>query len=190
MSASKEAQAEDFNPLGPVRLGVLVGIGIPSPASAQLLFKYKEVVGANLELGMLPTLSVPIGHDVKIHQEMIDFSLRLYPFKGAFFLGCGLGAQKISVNGKETSNGHTGTGSASVNTTFVSPRLGFVHKFDFGLALGMDIGAEIPIGGSVDVSIDAGGVSLSPPKEVVDLANTIKSTPIPIIHLLQVGYIF
>ncbi len=144
----------------------------------------------NLELGMLPEISPPIGYDVKVHQEMIDFSARLYPFKGAFFVGCGVGAQRLTVKATDTQNGYTGDGNVVVNTLFVSPRLGFVHKFSFGLAVGMDGGVELPISGGVDASVNVAGFSIAPPREALDVANKVKVTPIPIVHLLQLGYIF
>ncbi len=184
------AHADDFNPLGPVRLGVLGGIGLPSPVSAQLLFKYKEIVGANLELGMLPEVTVPVGDSVKVHQEMIDLSVRFYPFKGAFFLACGIGSQSLTVTGKAMRNGVTGDADVKVSTVFVSPRLGFIHKFTFGLAIGMDLGVEIPINGNIKTDASIAGVAVNVPQEALDVANKIKTTPIPIIHLLQLGYIF
>lgn len=194
--ASREARAAEpvteqssagYNPLGPVRLGVLAGAGLPSLISAQALFKYKEIVGANLELGMLPELTFP-GGNVKVRQEMIDFSLRLYPFKGAFFFGCGIGAQRLVGTAQASAEGITGETSVRANTVFVSPRLGFVHRFSFGLAIGMDLGLEVPISGSVDTSSSVAGATV--PKDASNVADFAKKVPIPILHILQLGYIF
>ncbi len=187
---ASNARADDpgFNPLGPVRLGVLAGAGLPSPISAQVLFKYKEVVGANLELGMLPEVTLPLGDKTRVRQEMIDFSLRLYPFKGAFFFGCGIGAQRLVGTAQVSAYGMTGDASARANTLFVSPRLGFVHRFGFGLAIGMDLGVEIPISGTVTTSTSVPGVDV--PEDATNAANFAKKVPIPILHILQLGYVF
>jgi hypothetical protein len=193
------ALAEDkkdagYNPLGPVRLGVLAGAGAPSAVSGQLVFKYKEVIGANLELGMLPDLTI---NPVTVSQKMWDASVRVYPFKGAFFLGCGIGQQWLDANGSVTQDGITGTAGMEVKTTFIMPRLGLMHRFSFGLAIGADIGVEIPIAGdtSTTQSVSSNypvppGFNLTPPKDAQDIADKIKTTPIPVLHVLQLGYIF
>lgn len=186
---ANSAKAEDFNPLGPVRLGAMAGVGVPSPISAQAIFKYKEVVGANLELGMLPELTLPIADEAKVSQKMVDVSARLYPFKGAFFLGCGLGTQNLSLKARQTEQGVTGEVNLQSDTLFISPRIGFVHKFDFGLAIGMDIGAMIPFSNSLKTTGTIAGIPVNPPKEALDAATFVGKTPVPIIHLLQLGYI-
>ncbi len=187
LSTASVTQADEFAPLGPVHLGATVGIGVPSPVSLQGVFKYKKLIGANLELGMLPEINVS---DIRVHQEMIDASVHLYPFSGAFFVGLGIGAQRLTALGATSSQGVSGDAKAVVNTTFLYPRLGFLHRFDFGLALGMDIGVELPVSGSADVSANAGGVSLPVPKGVSDISDKMRTLPIPVVHLLQVGYLF
>lgn len=183
------SNAETKPPLGDFRVGATVGAGLPSPISGQLLVKYKNVVGANAELGFLPELTLPVGDDVKVKQHMADFSLRAYPFKGAFFLGCGLGFQSLSASAKTTQQGVTGDATATVDTLFLSPRLGFLHRFDFGLAVGMDVGVQLPVSGSTSMSGSVGGVALTPPKDAMDVADKVQTTPIPIVHLLQLGYV-
>ena len=145
---------------------------------------------------MLPTISA---QDVSAHTESIDGSLRLYPFRGAFFLGCGLGARRMSAsinNQSFTYQGASGVGQGTmtVNTTFIDPRLGFLKRFDGGFSLGMDVALEVPVDGNVNASISgvAGGkqVSVAPPQKVLDAGNTVKGTVIPVVHLLQLGYVF
>ena len=187
-----------FNPLGPVRLGVLAGAGFPSPVSAQLVFKYNDWIGANLELGELPPVTIGVGNGITLSQKMWDASLRLYPFKGAFFLGCGIGQQWLDANGSVTQDDVTGTAGMEVKTTFVSPRIGLMHRFGFGLTIGADIGVEVPIDGqssttqsvSTTLPIPPGFPGLTPPQDAKNLSDKIQSTPIPIIHILQLGYLF
>lgn len=190
MFAASNSYATEKGPLGDFRVGATVGAGLPSPISGQLLVKYKDVVGLNAEYGFLPELTLPTKEDVKVSQHMADFALHVYPFKGAFFLGCGVGFQNLTASSQVTDQGVTGTATASVDTVFVSPRLGFLHRFDFGLALGMDVGVQLPVSGSTSVGGQANGVQLPVPKAATDVTDTIKTTPIPIVHLLQLGYIF
>jgi len=189
--ASGISHAEEKRPLlGDFNAGATVGVGLPSPVSFQLLGKYKKLVGVNVEYGFLPELRLPVGDGVNISQHMADFSLHLYPFKGAFFLGCGVGFQNLAASATTTQQGVTGKATAEVDTVFLSPRLGFLHRFDFGLAIGMDVGVQLPVSGSTSISGSAGGVNLTPPKDATDVADKIQTTPIPIVHLLQLGYVF
>lgn len=199
--ATTNASADEYKPLGPFHVGATVGAGFPSPISVQGVFKYKKLIGANLELGMLPEINTSFGYGIRLHQEMIDFGVHVYPFSGAFFLGLGIGAQRLTATGEAntTYNGTyvTGDASAVVSTVFLSPRLGLLHRFDFGLAIGMDVGVELPISGSVDLNRTATspkypGQSFSLPitQDVADIGNRVKTTPIPIIHILQLGYLF
>lgn len=188
------SHAEDKKTLlGDWNLGATVGAGVPSPISGQVLVKYKKVIGLNAEYGFLPTLTLPGGDNIQVSQHMADFGLHVYPFKGAFFLGCGMGFQNLSASATTTQQVQgqsvTGQATASVDTVFVSPRLGFLHRFDFGLAIGMDVGVQIPVSGSTTISGSADGVALTPPKGATDVAHTIQTTPIPIIHLLQLGWV-
>jgi hypothetical protein len=187
--ASAPAMAADdpgFNPLGPFRLGATVGIGFPSPVSGQVVFKFKNIVGANLEFGALPQLTFsPAAQDIHISQQMFDASLRVYPFHGDFFLGLGVGKQWITVSTTVVQQGRPTGETLKTDSTFLSPRLGILHRFPFGLALGMDVGVELPVAGNTDIQ-----ASVAVPKEASDAANLVRTTPIPIIHLLQLGYIF
>lgn len=171
--------------------GVLVGLGLPSPLSIAGSVKYKRLLSLNLELGFLPAIDVS---DLTIHQEMFDASVRVFPFRGAFFLGFGVGEQRLTASTQQTFAGVSGTERVSVSTTFLSPRLGFIKRWDFGLAIGMDVGVELPIAGETTNNISTSqplppGTALSTGK-ATDFADRIKTTPIPIVHLLQLGYIF
>lgn len=181
------SHAEEKGPLGDFRVGATAGLGLPSPISGQLLGKYKNIVGLNAEYGFLPQLSLG---SVQVSQHMADFSVHLYPFKGAFFVGLGLGFQNLTASSQVTQQGVTGTAQASVDTVFISPRLGFLHRFDFGLAIGMDVGVQLPVSGSTTFSGQSGGVQLPVPKDASDVTDTIRKTPVPILHLLQLGYVF
>jgi hypothetical protein len=197
MLASPAFADDGFNPLGPLHVGVEVGVGIPSPLSGDLVIKYKNIVGANLEVGELPQLTLPGGNGITVSQQMWDASLRLYPFKGALFVGCGIGQQWLNAGGSVTEAGVTGIATMQVQTTFVSPRIGLLHRFGFGLTIGADVGVEIPVSGTTSTSQSVAtnlpvppGFQLTPPVDATNVANSIKTAPIPIIHILQLGYMF
>lgn len=167
----------------PVHAGAMVGLGLPSAFSVQGLVKYKNLIGGNLELGMTPTLSIS---DSTLHQEMFDVSARVYPFRGDFFLGLGIGRQRLTAETLQSAAGVSEDAKMTVNTTFLSPRLGFIHRWSFGFAIGMDLAVEIPLAGDVSTFSSNGNL----PSNITKLGDRVKTTPIPVLHLLQLGYIF
>ncbi len=182
---AKTSYASDNEPslLGPARLGALVGIGAPSPFSGQIVFKYKDLIGFNSELSFLPEFKLPIKETFYLEQNQIDFSGRVYPFRGMFFLGCGVGLQQITIKNNYQSNNPSST---DINNVFISPRLGILHRFNGGFSLGMDLGALIPFSSSIRRTNSEKEI----PKEVYNISDAVEKTPIPFIHLLQIGYIF
>jgi hypothetical protein len=125
---------------------------------------------------------------------MYDLSLKVFPFRGDLIVGFGVGAQRLTALTNQSYAGVSGTERVSVNTVFLSPRLGFIHRFDIGLAIGMDIGCELPISGettnNVSTSQPLPPGTVLPTGKASDFADRVRTTPIPILHLLQLGYIF
>lgn len=179
----------DEGRLGPFRAGVLVGIGAPSIMSAQIVGTYKGWVGVTAEAGMLPTVSLPIGEGVSVQQSHMSFSARVHPFHGMFFLGCGLGASTLQAHTSATSQGVSGQIGMTAKTVFVNPQLGFLHRFKFGLALGMDVGVQIPLSGSTSTDASINGTDVETPEGVRNAVAFAQKQPIPMLNLLRIGYV-
>ena len=187
---SEEKKNSEFAPLGDFHVGATAGIGLPTPFSGQALVKYKNLIGVNAEYGFLPEIKVPISEDLRVKASSLEASFRLYPFRGSFFLGCGFGSQKISASATVSEMNVRAPVSAETTTTFLSPRIGFLHRFDFGLSLGMDVGVQVPLSGKTDFSVpEFQGKQLSIPAEVTDASRYAEKTWVPIVHILQLGYV-
>lgn len=176
-------------PLGAIRLGLLAGIGAPSAVSGQLLVTYKGWVGLSADYGALPTLTLPVGEGASFQRSQTTLSARVHPFRGAFFLGCGMGAARGHAATRSTDRGITGDVGMTANTVYVMPQIGFVHRFSFGLALGMDAGVELPVSSSTSVDATAQGVDLPVPGDLKDLVAMVGKQPIPVLNLLRLGYV-
>ena len=186
--AAKVANDED-GPLGPFRLGALAGTGAPSVVSAELVLKYKGWVGLAADFGRLPSTKVPIGSDVKVAQTHLSAAMRVYPFHGAFFVGAALGTQQITGTAVEQAYGQKGSISMTSRTVFVMPQIGFLYRFSFGLAIGSDIGVELPLIASSSIGATAAGTSVDAPESVQNVVRFVQKNPIPVLNLLRVGFV-
>lgn len=187
----------DEGPLGPVRLGVLAGIGAPSALTGQLLATYMGWVGVSGDYGSLPTVVLPIASGVNLRQSQISVAGRVYPFHGAVFVGCGVGTQEVEAWGGESASIHAGGATTtldgalkmSARTVFVMPQVGFLYRFEMGLAVGMDAGVQLPLSGSGSTTATANGTSAEVPSGVRDVVAFVQTKPTPVLNLLRIGYV-
>ncbi len=161
------------------RLGALVGGGAPSLVTGELVLQYKSYLAFGLDYGTTPALHLPLAAGAKVDASAFSFSTRVRPFKGDLFLGLGLGSQRF--NGSFTDPTGGPNADAFTSTIFIMPQLGFMHRFQSGLAFGSDIGVELPISSRMTES------PLPPP--VHDATASFMKTPIPVVNLLRVGYV-
>src|SRR4051812_37272358 len=83
----------------PVRAGVMAGFGVPRPLSAEVFLKLFDVVGVGAVYSALPSgvsdviLSVANVKDARAESGALEGDLRVFPFRGSFFVGSTLGRQ-------------------------------------------------------------------------------------------------
>lgn len=141
--------------LGPFRIGVLVGTGLPEILNFGAQLKLTRFFGAGVNVGVIPTVRINYyGEAAQSYQEYDAYG-HIYPFGGSFFLGAGVGYAQIKgtlvtrFNLADYQNGLQGSvdlnSDASVRTLVLTPQLGFLKIFDVGFAIGFDVGAQIPI---------------------------------------------
>ncbi|MEI9953471.1 MAG: hypothetical protein WDO74_31945 [Pseudomonadota bacterium] len=189
--------------LGPIRIGVLVGTGLPEVANFGAQLKLTRFIGLGVNVGLIPTVKIRYyGEAAQAYQEYDAYG-HIYPFGGSFFLGAGVGYVKIDGTLLNRFNladlqqpGISGsvdvTSNASVRTLVLTPQLGFLKIFDVGFAIGFDLGAQIPIASSqVEFNTVAPGVPpvladsvrtkyINPNDEKVRRTlNTVGRTPLP-----------
>lgn len=188
---------------GPVRFGPVIGTGLPNVLNYGVTAKLWGYVGLGLNWGQTPEMQFSFYGDATVRYREFDGYARVYPFRGGFFVGVGAGHHRVDgsiVNSVQVpaptgtlDYGYSSTGS--VRSTIVTPQLGYFRNFAFGLALGIDIGAQIPIKSS-DITLESTLSSQVPPmlaaqaeKPVRDTLGTIGRTPLPSVNL-RIGWLF
>jgi hypothetical protein len=135
--------------LGPFRIGVLVGTGLPEVANFGAQLKLTRFVGIGVNVGLIPTVRIKFYGEAAQKYQEYDLYGHIYPFGGSFFLGAGVGyaqidgtiVQHVSVPDFSTDV----TSDATVRTMVLTPQVGFLKIFPVGFALGLAVGAQIPI---------------------------------------------
>lgn len=156
---------------GPFRIGFLVGGGLPEVLSLGGQMKLTRFFGAGINVGLIPTVKLSLYGDATVSYQEYDAYGRIYPFGGAFFIGAGAGyatvhgtfTKSYNVLPSESEQIKTAcaaahisnctlqattvqaSSQASVRTLVLTPQIGFMHIFKVGFAIGLDVGAQIPI---------------------------------------------
>lgn len=197
--------------LGPFRIGVLVGTGLPEVVNFGAQLKLTRFFGAGVNVGLIPTVKINYYGEAQQKYQEYDAYGHIYPFGGSFFLGAGVGYAQIDGVLVSRFNladlqqqGISGivdvTSSASVRTLVLTPQIGFLKIFDVGFAIGFDVGAQIPIAPSqVDFNTTSVGIPpqlenqvrtqyINPNDEKVrNTLDTVGRTPLPTFNL-KIGW--
>ncbi|CAN5923985.1 hypothetical protein BH11MYX4_BH11MYX4_06330 [soil metagenome] len=195
-SVPEESVYTRRGPLGPVRAGILAGIGAPDGIQVGLTARGFRWFGAGVTLGMLPTTAVPGVSGASVVRVSGEGYARIYPFKGAFFLGAALGAMQMKGSLQQSVQAFHQTQHAEAHayahSVYLAPQIGFLWMTRSGISFGSDIGAQIPII-TADVTYDAEKYGLVTPVEPKgSLASAMRfaaSFPIPVVNLLRIGYV-
>ena len=114
--------------------------------------KLFDYLGFGLNMGMIPDIQVSMYGEADLKYREYDAFGRLYPFGGGFFLGAGVGYHSVEGTFTKTIETsvpqyptYTVTSHGSVRAMILTPQLGWFSIFGSGFALGIDIGAQVPI---------------------------------------------
>jgi hypothetical protein len=180
--AATEAQAPAIPSPGvtPLRVGVIAGLGFPRPLAVEAIGEVSEVVALGVEYGALPKITVA-GVDADLWSLAGD--VRVFPFRGPFFLGLRAGRQHV---GATTSVAIMSFGSATevlgLDSWFLNPRVGFLWTTREGLTLGVEAGVQFPLSPSVSSTLP---LSLYPAAQRT--VDALGSSVIPTVDLLRIG---
>lgn len=181
--------------LGSVRLGPTIGVGAPDGVRFGVLAKWRGLLAAGGAFSVLPPMTVP-GSDAQVVRASGEIFARVHPFQGAFFVGLAGGyAQtkgtmaQVRMAFRQVQNVET---HAYASAFFIAPHAGFQWMIRPGMTVGCDAGLEIPIGAS-SPSFDAAKYGLVMPIEgkgsAADTTNAIATSPIPVVRLIELGYV-
>lgn len=173
------------------RLGPLVGVGFPRPFAIEAFAKFERVIGAGFEYSFLPNVNLA---NVDTSFKAVALDLRVFPFRGAFFVGLRGGRQWLDAK-TSLKAGSYGSfeESLAASTWFLNPRLGFLHTFESGITLGIDAGIQVPVNPSYDRNGAATAIGVSDPdveRTLVRVSNTLGNSTTPTLDLLRVGFLF
>jgi len=180
--------------LGPVRLVPTVGVGVPDGLRLGLFAKWRGLLAAGGAFSYLPDTPVP-GTEATVIRVAGEAFARVHPFRGAFFVGLAggltqtkgtLAEQRLAFNQMQRVEAH-----AYALTLYVAPHAGFQWMLPLRLTIGFDVGVEIPLATQAP-SFDAAKYGLVFPIEgkgtVADAMRYVSTMPVPVVHLLEIGY--
>ena len=125
--------------------------------------------------------------------ELNDFSgwevaLRVYPFRGTFYLGVGFGHQNLDGQVTEKQGTVVGVAQGRVESWVITPRIGWQWVWRSGFAIGVDLGVQVTVSHSDTLSLPPG----TPPDvehDVRDLIHFGAEVPLPVLSF-RIGYHF
>ena len=180
---AKDDHDDDRGLLGPVKVGALASLGFPRPLGVEGVLKLGPYVGLGLEYGVLPKFSVS---SVDMRMSAVDVELLVFPSKNGLFLGLAAGRQTLTVDATYTVSSLSLSESLDATTWFVTPRIGFLWTFKYGITAGFDVGAQIPVSSDVSTTLPSEVSSLS---AVTDVTHFFGKQIIPSVNLLRLGFV-
>jgi hypothetical protein len=186
--------------LGRFQAGVNVGlIGLPRPLTIEGYARVHPYLGITAGWSYFPkSLSDPllnaVGAQSATTKATLDnfsaweVALRVYPMRGTFFIGLGAGLQNIDGTVAEKQGDFTGVGTVSVQTWFLTPRVGWQWVWGSGFALGFDIGVQFTVSHQDTLILPPG----TPPDVARDAQKYVEfgaTLPLPSFNL-RLGYHF
>jgi hypothetical protein len=170
-------------PVRPLRIGAIGGVGFPSPLAIEAMTLWRDTVAVGAEYGVLPELTID-----GVHTSLWSLAgdVRFFPFHNAFFVGVRAGRQHVGANTTVTVAPYGSAGeSLSLDSWFVNPRVGFLWTSRAGLALGVDVGVQIPVAQDTTSSLP---LALLPgAQRTVD---AFGGAILPTVDLLRIGILF
>lgn len=180
--------------LGPVRLVPTVGLGAPDGMRFGVFAKWKGLLAAGGAFSMVPETTIP-GLDAQVQRVSGEAFARVHPFRGAFFLGVAGGYAQTKGTMSEDRMAFRQVQRVETrgyaNAIYVAPHLGFQWILPMGMTIGFDVGVEVPIAAS-EPTFDAAKYGLVLPIDgkgsAADTTHWLATMPVPVIHILELGY--
>ncbi|MFL5264254.1 MAG: hypothetical protein ACJ79R_00290 [Anaeromyxobacteraceae bacterium] len=131
--------------LGPVLVGPNVTLlQLPTGPTLGLEVKGHGLWGLDFDYGFIPATTIS---KAKIAFSMWRVGAKVYPFRGAFFLGAHLGSYKLTGESQQTGlDGATLKTKVEVSSPFVAPVLGWRWVRPSGFFTGFDLSWQFATG--------------------------------------------
>lgn len=173
------------------RAGPIVGVGFPRPLAIEAFAKVERIVGGGVEYSFLPNVTVM---NAKTSFRAVALDLRVFPFRGAFFIGARAGRQWLDAS-TSLDTGRYGSYAEAMHasTWFVNPRAGFLYTFSSGITLGIDAGIQVPIAPQYERTGDATNLGIGDSaveQTLVLVSNALGNATTPTVDLFRLGFLF
>jgi hypothetical protein len=177
-TAPDRSPSKRFKP----HLAAVAGVGFPRPFGVEALVGVDRLVAVGLEYSFLPATSL-FGIDTSLSAFAGD--ARFFPFRNSFFVGLRGGRQHMHGAATVTVPPYgTFSESVDVDTWFINPRAGFFWMWNSGLAIGTDLGVQIPLSASTSSTLPDS--ALGDPR-VTSVTSTFTTNVIPTFDLFRIG---
>jgi hypothetical protein len=190
------ARAEDEHQT--VHVGAMLGlVSLPRPVDIEVFVKFADLMSLGFSFSDFPNLIAdPLLTAIGAKggttiARLDDFSsyeadVRFYPFRGAFFFGASLGHQSLKGAVTDTSTGTSQTGTADVQTLYVTPRAGFLWTWQSGFLLGADLGVQFQLSSDVSTTLPPLATA-DQRKNLNNIVDAGSSYPLPSAHF-RIGW--
>lgn len=184
---------------GPFRVGPTVSFTIPHLLNYGIEGTWNKTFGGGITFSdfsqEVEDIELGIGH--------WDVRFRWHPFQGSFFVGAAYGNQtlgaKLTTDLDVSGTQVPATFDINVNTTFLTPHLGWFATWDSGFTLGFELGYQMAMSADADdTQITLGGVNTAAAeqsedykknkKDIEDQAELIGEKSLPYLALLKLGW--
>jgi hypothetical protein len=167
------------------RLGALVGVGFPRPLAIEGIVKLGRWVALGVEYSAMPSMNI-LGVDTAFWGVAGD--VRFFPMRNGFFIGMRGGFQHLAATATMSAMSITVTESATAETAFLNPRIGFLHTWKSGLTLGIDAGVQLPLTPKLVTTVPSGIVP-QVDATLVTVSSVLGNNVTPTIDLIRLGFL-
>jgi len=192
--AESKAESSESSPrqlyLGPV----VTLLSLPRPLTVGLEGKYTDYLGFSFDYGLMPSVKLS---STKLQIKGWDLRLKLYPFKGSFFIGVAYGTQQFIGSTSADIQGSPTTINLTQDNTFIAPHIGWIWGSGFGFFSGLDLGVQLSMSRKTTVTTDQTNPVITgsaeyqdQQKKITDVADLIGKKPLPMFGLLKFGFFF
>ena len=174
--------------LGPVLIGPNVTIlQLPTGPTFGLEVKGHRLWGVSFDYGFVPKIKVG---QAKVAFDTWTLGAKVYPFRGAFFLGAGYGHYKLTGETAQTdfNTGISDTAKAEVSAHFISPGLGWRWVRPGGFFTGLDLSWQFPVGYKSTVTAPDLGSLGGTVKDIQENGDKYLKKGLPSLGFLRLGW--
>jgi hypothetical protein len=174
------------------RLAALGGVGFPRPLMIEGVLGIERALALGAEYGFMPETSIS---DVDMTLWSLAGTARVFPVRGPFFLGLRGGMQRFGASMTASLGSYgTITDTLTVDTWFITPRIGALWMWRSWLAFGIEAGLQIPVSSSVSNSIPTENLPNDPrvnnaTRKLNALVDILGNSMLPTFDLLRVGFV-